>query len=90
MEALDICVKPPYTGGMVRWRVGEFLEQHGITPYRLSEKTQGKISRNAIYEISRADTKQVKFDTLDTLIKTLREMTGVPVGLADLLEFTDE
>lgn len=90
MEALDISSGGPYTGGMVRWRVSEFLEQHGITPYRLSVETQGKISRNAIYEISRADTKQVKLDTLDTLIRVLRDMTGQPVGLTDLLEFAED
>ena len=81
---------PHYTGGMVRWRVGQFLEQHGITPYKLSEETKGKISRNAIYEIARADTKQVKLETLDTLITTLRAMTGKPVALTDLLEYISE
>ncbi len=76
-----------YTGGMVKWRVGQFLEQNGITPYKLSEKTRGRISRNTIYEIARADTKQVKLETLDTLISTLRVMTGKSVQITDLLEY---
>lgn len=81
---------PRYTACMVRWKLGNFLEQHKITPYRLSEETRGRISRNAIYEIARSDTKQVKFETLDVLITVLRHLTGARVELSDLLEYVPD
>ena len=72
---------------MVKWRVGGLLEQNSVTAYRLSEETRGRISRNAIYEITRADTKQVK---LETLITVLHRLTGKRYTVGDLLEYVDD
>lgn len=74
------------------WKLREFIDQHGITPNALATRTRGRLSRNAIYNLAnpKEPPKRLEVATLDTLIPALREMTGEPVEITDLLEYRPE
>ena len=40
--------------------------------------------------LANSRTNGVRFDTLETLIPVLKEITGKPVKLTDLLDYSDE
>lgn len=71
------------------WKLRELIDKHNVTPNALSERTRGRLSRNAVYHL--ASTKQapkrLEVGTFDALIPALRELTGEPVEVADLLEY---
>lgn len=74
-----------------RFLLGDFLERHDITPNALSVKTQGKLSRNSIYNLVNGDRpNSVRLSSLDVLIPVLRSMTGKRVTPGDLLVYADD
>ncbi len=75
---------------MIRWKLKAFLNEHRLTPYRLAKATHGKLSLNAVYNAVADDLTAVKFDSLNTLIDALRDLTGKEVGVSDLIEYTHE
>ena len=70
-------------------KLKEFLEQRGITVYKLAQQTEGRLSRTSLYSLTSETSppKGLLFETLDVLIPTLREMTGENVQIGDLLEY---
>lgn len=72
-----------------RWKLKEFLDNHGITVYALAQKTEGKLSRNALYHLA-SHPKGIQFETLDVLVPVLSEMTGSKVSVADLLDYEED
>ena len=74
----------------VRWKLREFLDAHNITPHQLAIKAEGKISQRSVYSLANSRTNGVRFDTLETIIPALKELTGKPVKLTDLLDYSDE
>jgi DNA-binding Xre family transcriptional regulator len=75
----------PETGGMtVKWKVKEFLEQHGKTPYALW-KASG-LSRNQTYAICNGQQDGLRFDGLSKLIFGLEKLSGDIVTPNDVLE----
>jgi DNA-binding Xre family transcriptional regulator len=78
----------PFMG--VRWKLREFLDAHDITPHQLALKIENKLSQKTVYSLANARTGGVRFDTLETIIPALRELTGEPVKLSDLLDYQDE
>lgn len=72
-----------------RWRLKEFLDAEGVTPYALAQKVSGKVSQKSVYRLTQGDLDGIRFNTLDTIIPALRELTGKPVQLSDLLDFED-
>lgn len=71
-----------------RWKLKEFLDDHSITVYALAQKTEGKLSRNALYHLA-SRPKGIQFETLDVLVPILSEMTGKKLTVADLLEYDE-
>jgi len=70
----------------VRLRLGEILRQHGISGYRLAKVLGGRVSRNTVYAWLREEPpKCVELTTLEAILAALRELTGHPYGVADLL-----
>lgn len=76
-----------YTEPMVMWRVGELLEQNGITAYKLSDATKGQVSRNTVYKIANAKTERVDLTTLSALLSALNKLTGHNYQVGDLLQY---
>jgi len=68
----------------------DFLESHDITVYELAKHTKGKLSRNALYKLTNEAPAQLRISTFDTLIPALKQITGKPVKLTDLLDYSDE
>lgn len=56
--------------------------------YRAAQQTKGKLSRNAWYNLA-SDPARALFDTLN-IIPALKEITGKPVELTNLLDYSDE
>jgi transcriptional regulator with XRE-family HTH domain len=69
----------------VRWRLKEYLDEHGLSAYALTKAT--KLSPNAIYSIARGETNQVRLETLGGLLVGLRKLTGEDVSFDAVLEF---
>lgn len=67
-----------------RWRLKEFLDQHGITRYALAKKLAGQLTQNTVYNLA-DDPDYIKINTFDVLIPALRALTGEEVTVADLL-----
>lgn len=75
-----------YTDRMVSWHLGGILDEHGITTYRLSQELGTKISRDALYKITKGQTKRVELETLDLLLDALKVLTGRDYEVGDLLK----
>ena len=70
---------------VIRWKVKEFLQAHDITPYRLM-KDSG-LAQGTAYRLANNDVGAVNNETLDAVIKALRERTGEEVKIQDLVEY---
>jgi hypothetical protein len=73
----------------VRWKLKEFLDKRNVTVYRAAKQTEGKLSRNAWYNLA-SDPAHVSFETLNIIIPALEELTGSPVGITDLIDYTHD
>jgi DNA-binding Xre family transcriptional regulator len=71
-----------------RWKLKEFLDDYNITVYALAQKTEGKLSRNALYHLA-SNPKGIQFETLNVLVPILSEMTGQKLSVSDLLDYED-
>jgi DNA-binding Xre family transcriptional regulator len=72
-------------GGMtVKWKVKEFLDSFGKTPYALW-KASG-LSRNQTYAIVNGQQDGLRFEGLSKLIFGLEKLTGQEVTPNDVLE----
>ncbi len=80
----------PYPQKVLRWRVKDILEAHGLTVYALAKRLEGRVNRNTLYQISQDRTRRADLDTLEALSLTLTDMTGHSVGVGDLFESTPD
>lgn len=71
----------------VRWRLKEFLEESGISVYRLHKELEGHVSKTALYNINGGRTSSVDFALLAHVIRGLEILSGVPVEVGDLLVY---
>ena len=73
----------------IRWKIQEYLEQHGITAYRLmkhSGLTQGTVYRLANNEIGGLNS-----DTLNAVMRSLRELADDhTLQVGDLVEYVPD
>lgn len=74
---------------MIRWKLKQLLEQHGLSVYQLAKALEGKVSANAVYHAARESITRVNFETLATVIAALRDLTGKPVVVGDLMEYEE-
>lgn len=72
-------------------KLKEFLEERDISVYRLAQETEGSLSRTSLYSLTSQTSppKGILFESLDTLIPALRELTGEEVNIEDLLEYVE-
>ena len=68
----------------VRWKVKEYLDAHGKTPYALW-KASG-LSRTTVYAITGGRMDGAQFGTLAAVIGALEALTGHEVNPNDVLE----
>lgn len=71
----------------IRWKLKEYLNQRGVSAYKLAERSNGRLSRTGIYRLTADDLKAVRFESLAVIIPALRELTGEEVQISDLLEY---
>lgn len=74
----------------VQWKLKQFLDQEGITAYRLADETHGKLSQNGVYRLASGELKGIRFETLDIIIPALSKLSGKQVTLQELLEYVSE
>lgn len=72
---------------IVRWRLHEFLEENGLSVYRLHAELKGQMSRTGLYKITRGETQRVDFASLASILEALEKLTGKSVTLQDVLTY---
>ena len=72
----------------MHWKLKEYLDKNDLTPYRLMEHSG--LSSNTVYPMARNTAKQMSRDVLDKVITSLRDLTGKPTELADILRYEPE
>lgn len=73
-----------YTGYMLRWKLRDYLDSHGLSAYALTRTAD--VAPNTVYALARGDSERVSLEVLDKVLAGLERLTGRPVGVADLLE----
>jgi DNA-binding Xre family transcriptional regulator len=69
---------------MIRWKLKEVLEKHGITPYRLM--VDSGLANSTIYRLTNKKTSSVQGPVLDKVLNSMCKLTGKPIGVGDVLE----
>ena len=69
---------------MIRWKLKEVLDEHGITPYRLM--VDSGIPNSTIYRLTNNKTDGVQGQVLDKILNSLCKLTGKRIGVGDVLE----
>jgi len=69
----------------VHWRLREVLEAAGVSVYQLHHALEGRVSRTALYRITRGETKGVEFAVLEAIIEALESTTGRTFEVGDLI-----
>ena len=72
---------------MIKWKLKDYLDVHDLTPYKLAQVSG--LAKNTVYGMARGEA-EGNLKTLETVIKTLRELTGERVELGDVLEVIDD
>lgn len=72
---------------IVRWKLGAFLEQIGLSVYRLHAELGGQMSKTGLYKITRGETSGVDFESLADILEALETLTGEHVELHDILSY---
>ena len=80
-------------GGMsaIRWRLADFLKKHDLSAYALA-KYSGVKHPNTVYRIARPGHEPGRLDlhTLKAILDGLKELTGQPARLADVLVYESD
>ena len=74
----------------LEWKLKQFLDQEGITAYRLADETHGLLSQNGVYRLTSSDLKGIRFETLEVILPALSKLSGKRVSIHDLLEYVYE
>ncbi len=74
----------------IQWKLRNLLEQHQIPALALSRAMNHK-RLATLYRLTSLKNAPTRVDlpTLEALISTLRELTGLPIGLSDILEVSE-
>lgn len=75
--------------GRVRWKLADYLEERGITPYRLAKAIGNESRAGTIYRLARRgkEPSRVDLPTLATVVEGLNAITGETVSFDDVLEY---
>lgn len=72
---------------MIIFKLDKTLADLGISKYRLSKDTG--IAENAIYKICNNKSSQIKLETLDKIMKALKEVNNY-IELKDIIEYVEK
>lgn len=73
----------PDTDGMLQWKLKLTMDTHGVTRYALQQKTG--VAMNTLRGMYDGTTRRPDLEVLDKIIRALRETTGQPLELSDVL-----
>ncbi|GHG41737.1 hypothetical protein CBQ26_14380 [Deinococcus indicus] len=73
---------------VIRWKLADFLAEHGLTAYALG-KAMGTSYMNTVYRMARRGHEPSRIDlpTLVNVLDGLRTLTGKDVEIADILVY---
>jgi DNA-binding Xre family transcriptional regulator len=69
--------------------LGEYLENHNLSAYRLAKQLEGKTAKGSVYALARGDVRRIDLETLASIMQALEQLTGECVSFDDLLERSD-
>lgn len=72
----------------LRWKLRELLDEHDITPYRLTKESG--LAFSTIYRITGGNTDALHGKTADAILSALHRLTGREYALSDLVEWVPE
>lgn len=77
---------------VTRWKLRALLEQEKKSAYALARILSEKTRPNTIYRLVRIGHEPTRVDlsTLTLVISGLRQLTGKPIQISDILEYTEE
>lgn len=72
----------------VRWRLKQYLESRGVTPYQVALKMGGNVRGNQslMYRLKDGDLVTSTVPTVERIVFAIRELTGEEVKMFDLVE----
>lgn len=88
-KKLDHNEQTVHSDTKVELLLGDFLQAHGVTVYRLAAHARGRIARRTLYLLANGESGRLDLATLAKLIQALRELTGQPVEVQDLLRYIE-
>lgn len=88
-KELDHNEQTAHSDTKVELLLGDFLQAHGVTVYRLAAHARGRIARRTLYLLANGESGRLDLATLAKLIQALRELTGQPVEVQDLLRYRE-
>lgn len=69
---------------MLRWKLRDYLDRHDVSAYALTRVAD--VAPNTVYALARGDSARISLEVFDKVLAGLEQLTGRPVGVADLLE----
>ena len=78
----------PYLHVVIVWKLKETMARLGVTQYAL-QRDSG-LALNTIRSIHNGKTERPDLKVVNTVINTLRSMTGTDIRLADVLEYRED
>jgi hypothetical protein len=75
----------------MNWKLAQFMRDNDVTAYKLGNQLGGHTRISTVYRlIDEKQPSRIDFQTLADIIDGLRQITGKPVKLTDLLDYSDE
>lgn len=69
----------------MRLNLGSYLQQHGITAYRLVKEVEGRVAPNTVYSLARRPAQRIDLDTVEEVLQALGRLTGEEVTLTEIV-----
>jgi putative transcriptional regulator len=73
---------------MIRWKLAELMARHGIKPKDLASEMG--CTRDAVSNLRKRTMPRLSGNTLNSLIKSLKALSGEEVTFDDLLEYKED
>lgn len=71
-----------------RIKLKSLLDENGISVYRLSKETKGRLSIQSLYNLTgEPPPSRIELASLDAIVEALRALTGKDIRVCDLLEY---
>lgn len=74
----------------LRLNLGQYLQRHQITAYRLVNEVKGRVAPNTVYALARKPAQRIDLNTVSEVLHALERLTGEKVELAAVLEEVQE